>query len=181
MPAVIMLMVGISVVAAVLLAVGVPRNVDGEFEEGWIYGKFEGYKYQEPVCCSYYGSTEIKLEGRGWEWFHYNCEYILDDNLEEGKVYGFYYTSSEVPWAITRNWNEPSGRWLPYIEKIVDAENNVLWESHYGDLPEVCWTIIFVGIVILVGIIFIYWKVENYLEGRKNEMENDTDEEDKTS
>jgi len=149
--------IALIVVAILILQPISDRQVDGEFKEGWIYGKFEGYEIQEPVCCSYYGSTEIKLEGHGWKWFHYNCEYIMEDNLENGTIYGFYYTSSEVQWAITRDFGEPTGRWLPYIEKIVDCENTVLWESHYGELPQVCWTIIFVVAVVLISPLVVYY------------------------
>jgi len=161
MSQVITLIVGLLIVGLLGIFVIFPIsnvNVDGEFEEGWVYGVFEEYEISEPVCCSYHGSTEIKLEGQGWLWFHYNCEYIMEDNLEEGKVYGFYYTSSEVQYAITREFGEPQGRWLPYIDKIVDCENNVLWESHYGDIPQVCWTSFFVIAIVLILPIAFYLK-----------------------
>ena len=102
-------------------------GVDGEFEEGVVFGSFQKYKLIEPVCCSYYGATQIKLHNQSWLWFHYEVPFVKQ--LEKDKVYGFYYTSSRVQWATTRDRGEPTSRWLPYVYKIVDYENKIIWED----------------------------------------------------
>jgi len=178
MDRVITLFAGVVGVVTIILLIQfilpLPGNqVDGEFEEGVIFGVFEKYKLQEPVCCSYYGATEIKLQNHSWLWFHYDIDYVK--NLEPGKVYGFYYTSSEVEYATN-----PGSRWLPYIDKIVDCEDNVMWESHYGELPPVCISIILI-IVIVIVVVFLFAGYMDYREAKKNEIQTDTDKRDKTS
>ena len=164
----ILVVIAICVVMFISAFTFVPTGIDGEYQEGIIYGKLQNFKVEESSgFCGSYGYTEIKLEGHERLRYTFAVDYV--NELEVGKVYGFYYKSYEMGYSTTRNFGEPTSYWTTCLDKIVDCENNVLWKSTYGEMPGWCWTIIFVIVIILVLICLLVYGIERRKQSKEEE------------
>lgn len=95
----------------------------GEYREGVVFGSLSYVETDDSCGAWLYCYTYLEFYNQSSWWFGNPVNFV--HTLDLGKVYGFYYDSVEMPAGIMGN----PDYWDLNLYKIVDCENNVLWEK----------------------------------------------------
>ena len=97
-------------------------SVDGEKVWFEYTGKLEFIDVENDICC--HCDTRIKLYNQSWI-RNYNCDESLE-TIALNQTYTFYTEPFKEQLAASPGWF-----WVEVVYRVIDVDNNVVWESHW--------------------------------------------------